>query len=175
MTQAGLILGTAAYMSPEQVKGQPADKRSDVWAFGCVTYEMLTGIRAFSGEDGSDTRAAVLRDEPEWTRLPTAATPSLRALIQGCLQKDRRQCIADISSVRFLLSDSQINASIPRHPAQSPPFAPRVLAFVATAIIVGGIRRLGIWGIRSLRPSGAANVALRFAVTAPRGTSFGSR
>jgi eukaryotic-like serine/threonine-protein kinase len=146
-----------------------------VWAFGCVTYEMLTGIRAFSGEDSSDTRAAVLRDEPEWTRLPTAATPSLRALIQGCLQKDRRQCIADISSVRFLLSDSQINASIPRHPAQSPPFAPRVLAFVATAIIVGGILGFGIWGIRSLRSSGAANVALRFAVTAPRGTSFGTR
>ena len=70
MTRMGIILGTAAYMSPEQAKGQPADKRSDVWSFGCVFYEMLTGTRAFEGEGVSDTLAAVLRGEPDWTRLP---------------------------------------------------------------------------------------------------------
>jgi serine/threonine protein kinase len=69
MTQAGMILGTAAYMSPEQAKGRAADKRSDIWAFGCVLYEMLTGARAFVGEDVSDTLAAVLRGEPEWRAL----------------------------------------------------------------------------------------------------------
>ena len=77
MTQAGLILGTAAYMSPEQAKGQPADKRSDVWAFGCVLYEMLTAKRAFDGEDVSDTLAAVLRSEPAWGALPDDLPPAI--------------------------------------------------------------------------------------------------
>ena len=75
MTGVGVILGTAAYMSPEQAKGRVADKRSDVWAFGCVLYEMLTGARAFEGEDVSDTLAAVLRGEPAWTVLPTDLPP----------------------------------------------------------------------------------------------------
>ena len=79
-TQAGMILGTAAYMSPEQAKGRGADKRSDVWAFGCVLYEMLTGRRAFEGEDVSDTLAAVLRGEPDWTALPANVPPSIRTL-----------------------------------------------------------------------------------------------
>ena len=70
MTRVGVILGTAAYMSPEQAKGRQADKRSDVWAFGAVLYEMLTGQRAFKGEDVSDTLAMVLKGEPEWTRAP---------------------------------------------------------------------------------------------------------
>lgn len=70
MTQAGMILGTAAYMSPEQAKGRAVDKRSDVWAFGCVFFEMLTGTRAFEGEDVTDTIAAVVRGEPHWRALP---------------------------------------------------------------------------------------------------------
>jgi serine/threonine protein kinase len=78
MTGVGLILGTAAYMSPEQAKGRPADKRSDVWAFGCVLYEMLTGKRAFEGEDVSDTLAAVLRAEPNWTGLSANIPPAIR-------------------------------------------------------------------------------------------------
>jgi serine/threonine protein kinase len=73
MTGVGVILGTAAYMSPEQAKGRSADKRSDLWAFGCVLYEMLTGKRPFDGEDVSDTLAAVLRAEPDWTALPAIA------------------------------------------------------------------------------------------------------
>src|SRR5262249_47133552 len=75
MTGVGMILGTAAYMSPEQAKGRPADKRSDIWAFGCVLYEMLTGTRAFGGEDVSDTLAAVLRGEPDWAALPPHMSP----------------------------------------------------------------------------------------------------
>src|SRR5215471_18505318 len=82
-TLGGVILGTAGYMSPEQAKGRPADKRSDVWAFGCVLYEMLTGKRAFKGEDVSDTLAAVLRAEPDWTALLADLPPSIRALIEG--------------------------------------------------------------------------------------------
>src|SRR5205814_9541475 len=100
-----VIPGTAAYMSPEQAKGRAADKRSDVWAFGAVLFEMITGKRAFEGEDVSDTLAAVLRGEPDWTLLPADLPPSIGALIRGCLQKDRQARVADISVVRFLLGD----------------------------------------------------------------------
>src|SRR5437764_2373432 len=91
LTRMGVILGTAAYMSPEQAKGRAADKRSDIWAFGCVLYEMLTGRRPFDGEDVSDTLAAVLRGEPDWTPLPRDLPPAIRLLVQHCLAKDRRQ------------------------------------------------------------------------------------
>ena len=81
MTQAGMILGTAAYMSPEQAKGRAVDKRSDVWAFGAVLYEMLSGKRAFDAEDVSETLAAVLRAEVNWTLLPNALSPALRTFL----------------------------------------------------------------------------------------------
>jgi eukaryotic-like serine/threonine-protein kinase len=84
MTQAGMILGTAAYMSPEQAKGRPADKRSDVWAFGCVLHEMLTGNRLFSGEDVADTLAFVLTKEPDWSALPADTPDYLRTLLRRC-------------------------------------------------------------------------------------------
>jgi serine/threonine protein kinase len=88
MTGMGTILGTAAYMSPEQAKGRPADKRSDIWAFGCVVFEMLTAKRAFDGEDVSDTLAAVLRGDPDWQALPTAVPISVRGVLRHCLEKD---------------------------------------------------------------------------------------
>jgi len=103
MTGIGMLLGTAAYMAPEQAKGKPADKRSDIWAFGCVLFEMLTGKRAFEGEDVSDILAAVLRGEPDWNALPADAPPYLRAIVKGCLVKDRKARIPDISAVRFLV------------------------------------------------------------------------
>ena len=88
MTQAGVILGTAAYMSPEQAKGRPADKRSDIWAFGCVLYEMLTGTRPFAGEDVADTMAFVLTKEPDWSALP--AGHSRRTCGRCCDDVSRR-------------------------------------------------------------------------------------
>jgi len=91
MTGHGLILGTAAYMSPEQAKGRPADKRSDIWAFGCVLYEMLTGKRAFEGEDVSDTLAAVLRSQPDMSALPAEVPEAVRRAVSGCLEKDRNK------------------------------------------------------------------------------------
>src|SRR5262249_51773362 len=102
MTQAGTILGTGAYMSPEQAKGSPADARADIWAFGCVLYEMLTGKRAFDGEDVSDTLANVLKAEPDWSALPADASRNIRDVLHGCLQKDRKQRIGDFSTIRFL-------------------------------------------------------------------------
>ena len=105
MTAAGIILGTAAYMSPEQAKGKPADKRSDIWAFGCVLYEMLTGRRAFDGEDITEVLGAVVRLEPDWQALPSDVPQPLRTLLHGCLVKDRRHRVADISTARFVLDN----------------------------------------------------------------------
>jgi len=102
-TKDGIILGTAAYMSPEQARGKPVDKRTDVWAFGCVLYEMLTGRAAFAGDTISDTIAAILGHEPEWSSLKTAA--SLRRLLQRCLEKDPRRRLHDIADARIEIED----------------------------------------------------------------------
>ena len=89
-TQMGVIMGTAAYMSPEQARGKPVDRRADIWAFGCVLFEMLTGRRAFEGSDVSDTLAAVLRTEPNWRVLPLGTPTPIRRLLRRCLQRDSR-------------------------------------------------------------------------------------
>jgi eukaryotic-like serine/threonine-protein kinase len=138
MTAAGIILGTAAYMSPEQAKGKPADKRSDIWAFGCVLYEMLTGRRAFEGEDVSDTLASVLRGEPNWTALPKDLPPSVSALLRGCLTKDRQRRVSDVSTVRFVLqnSDSLAPIEVGSAPPQARSSLWRRLVMPAAAAIV---------------------------------------
>src|SRR5262249_47492011 len=110
MTGVGTILGTAAYMSPEQAKGKAVDKRADIWAFGCVLYEMLTGKRAFDGEDMSDTLAAVLRADPDWTRLPSGTSLPIRMVVQRCLAKERSQRLADVAVVNFLLDEAATSA-----------------------------------------------------------------
>jgi serine/threonine protein kinase len=94
-TAAGLILGTAPYMSPEQARGKALDKRTDIWAFGCVLYEMLTGRPAFRGETVSDTIVAILEREADWAALPPE-TPGVRRLPQRCLEKDPRRRLRDI-------------------------------------------------------------------------------
>jgi serine/threonine-protein kinase len=133
MTQAGLILGTAAYMSPEQAKGRPVDKRTDVWAFGCVLYEMLTGKRAFGGEDVTDTIAAIVRGEPEWNVLPQDTPPQIRLLLKRCLDKDRRTRIGDISVARFLL-DERVDSGPALEAAPAARSAPWLLA---AGVVVG--------------------------------------
>ncbi|HTH25684.1 MAG TPA: serine/threonine-protein kinase, partial [Vicinamibacterales bacterium] len=115
MTVAGMILGTAAYMSPEQAKGRVVDKRSDVWAFGCVLYEMLTAKRAFEGEDVTDTIAAVVRADPDWSALPADTPPQIRLLLKRCLEKDRRARVSDIGVARFLMNEPTATA----HPARA--------------------------------------------------------
>src|SRR4030095_11110075 len=101
MTQAGMILGTAAYMSPEQARGKPVDTRAGIWAFGCVLYEMLTGQRAFDGEGVSETMARVIEREPAWATLPLTLSPALRTYLKRCLQKDPRQRVQAIGDVRL--------------------------------------------------------------------------
>ena len=102
---AGEIVGTAAYMSPEQARGRAADKRSDIWAFGCVLYEMVTGARAVATDGGvSDTLAAVLRDEPDWTRVPSEVPRYVNTLLRQCVEKSRAARIGDMAAVRFVLT-----------------------------------------------------------------------
>src|SRR5687768_11921039 len=103
MTGVGVILGTAAYMSPEQARGKAVDKRADIWAFGAVLFEMLTGVRAFAGEDVSDTLADVMRAEPAWTKLPESAPPALLTFIKRCLRKNPAERVRDIGDVRLAL------------------------------------------------------------------------
>jgi len=106
MTRAGVILGTAAYMSPEQAKGKPVDKRADIFAFGAVLYELLTGKRAFEGETITETLGAIIHKEPEWDLLP-GATPSLiRSLLRRCLQKDQDRRLRDIGDVKIEIEDA---------------------------------------------------------------------
>jgi Tol biopolymer transport system component len=105
-TQAGIILGTAAYMSPEQAKGKTVDRRTDIWAFGCVLYEMLTGRMAFSGETTTDTLAAVIRSEPDWTALPANTPPGIGNLLQRCLKKDAKQRLQAIGDARIAIEEA---------------------------------------------------------------------
>ena len=116
MTGIGMILGTAAYMSPEQARGKAVDKRTDVWAFGAVLYEMLAATRAFPGTDVADTMASVLKTTPDWKALPADVPPHVVTLIQQCLDKDRHTRIGDMAVARFLLSGaaSAVRSSLAR-------------------------------------------------------------
>jgi Tol biopolymer transport system component len=105
-TMQGVILGTAAYMSPEQAKGKAVDKRTDIWAFGCVLYELLTGKAAFHGEDVGDILASVVKTEPAFDALPSNISPSIRVLLQRCLRKDRRQRTPDAATIRIEIEDA---------------------------------------------------------------------
>jgi serine/threonine protein kinase len=107
MTQAGVILGTAAYMSPEQARGQVVDRRTDIWAFGCVLYEMLTGRRAFAGETATEIVSEVLKAEPAWDRLPSNTPPPVRRLLRRCLRKDRKDRLHDIADARVEIDEAR--------------------------------------------------------------------
>ena len=112
-TMDGVLLGTAPYMSPEQARGKAVDKRTDIWAFGCVLYEALTGRRAFPGETTSDTIAAILEREPDWTALPAATPPPVRRLLHRCLEKDAKRRLRDVGDARGDLSDATTDVPAP--------------------------------------------------------------
>ncbi|HEY7187420.1 MAG TPA: protein kinase [Vicinamibacterales bacterium] len=105
-TEVGTILGTPAYMAPEQTRGMAADRRGDIWAFGCILYEMLTGRRLFDGEHTSDTIALVLTKDPDWTAVPARVPPAIRTLLRRCLERDPRNRVADASTLRFVLEEA---------------------------------------------------------------------
>jgi serine/threonine-protein kinase len=147
MTMGGMILGTAAYMSPEQARGKPVDKRTDIWAFGCVLYEMLTGKRAFEAEDVSLTLAEVMKSEPDWKALPSVP-PLVEMFLRQCFRKDPRQRVSDIHDVRLAL-DGAFDVPAPSLPAQ--PIAARIDARrimgigAAITVVLAGAAALGSW------------------------------
>jgi eukaryotic-like serine/threonine-protein kinase len=146
MTQLGLILGTAAYMAPEQARGRAVDKRADIWAFGCVLYEMLTGRQAFAGETVSDSIAKILQSEPDTTLLPETTPPRIRELLRRCLQKDPRQRLRDIGEARVLLADAgsgSFEAAAVHAGSMSPGWRAR-LGWAAVGLLVAGILGVSI-------------------------------
>jgi serine/threonine-protein kinase len=168
-THAGVILGTAAYMAPEQAKGQPADRRADVWAFGVVFYEMLTGRRAFGGDDVSETLAAVLKDTPTADALPADAPASVRRLLRRCLEKDRAKRLDSMTAVRLeideaLAGDSEMAAIAPVAPSRTGRPSAMMLG---AALVTGALAATATW---FLKPAPAVSrVVTRFSYALPEG------
>ncbi len=161
-TQAGIILGTAAYMPPEQARGKSVDKRADIWAFGCVLYEMLTGARAFPGADVTDTIVAVVSKEPDWQALPAEAA-RMAPLIRRCLKKDPKARMRDIGEARLLLDDilsgSQESSSAAIVPSAitAPPTPTRAASRIVVAAMLGAALLAAVATWLAMRPRAAAD------------------
>ncbi len=169
LSEAGIVLGTAAYMSPEQARGQALDKRSDIWSFGCVLYEMLTGRMVFPGNTVSDTIAALLEREPDWNALPAPAVP-LSGILRRCLEKDRNRRLRDIGDVSQWLEDASAR-SITTAPASESTARPSwwigaaaIAGLVVGGATIGSVVRFG--GRTHPHPVG------RFELTASQADSF---
>jgi serine/threonine protein kinase len=170
-TREGAIVGTPAYMSPEQARSLPVDKRTDIWAFGCVLYEMLTGTRAFAADDVSGTLARVLMTEPEWDALPASTPTSIRRLLQRCLEKDPKRRLRDIGDVAFQIEDAQNAAPSGAAIARVPKSQERAWWIAAMLIVVVGMATL--YFSRAPAPQGSPAVA-RLTVALPAGDRIGS-
>ena len=170
VTQGGTILGTAAYMSPEQARGQSVDERTDVWAFGCVLMEMLTGKLAFQGANVSDMIASVLRGEPSWSDLPAEAAPVVPVL-RRCLEKDPARRYRDAADVMLVLEDAVKSSSGGTVAAASPPRSWRV-PIAATVGLLAGAALVGLAGRTGPRPEAAPSPLRRFELTPPPGAPF---
>ncbi len=164
----GLIIGTAGYMSPEQARGKPVDKRTDIWAFGCLLFEMLSGRMAFKGETTSDTIAAILERSPDWTTLPAATPPAVRRLLQRCLEKDPKQRLRDIGDARIEL-EQIVRAPVDERVAIEPKRGIRKSTLAAMAATVAALVFAGlVWFARGENaPPGDRRVS-RFTVDLPK-------
>ena len=146
VTGVNVLLGTAAYMSPEQARGKPADKRSDVWSFGCVLYEMMTGARVFEDDDISGTLANVLKREPDWTQLPDALPSAIRVLLRRCLSKDPRQRCGDMAAALILLEESTPLSAVPAPATPRPNRGlARRLAMLAAVMLAAVLAGMTTW------------------------------
>src|SRR2546422_6530672 len=171
-TDAGVILGTAAYMSPEQACGKKVDKRADIWAFGCLLYELLTGKQAFEGENVTETLAAVLKADPDWTLLPATTPAGIRVLLRRCLQKDLARRLRDATDVRIEIEDA---LSAPpsvlvdeRHLVVPKPLWKRASPALLTGVVLSVMTGFLVW---NLRPSVPATT-MRFSFTIPGDQRF---
>jgi Tol biopolymer transport system component len=181
-TRAGTVMGTVAYMSPEQASGSAVDKRSDIWSFGVVVFELLAGHRLFEGETSSHTMADVLRADIDWTRLPASTPGPIRKLLERCLERDRKRRLQAIGEARIIIEDYLANASpsgsrsvaIPTLAAAAPAARATVPWIVAAVAIVGLLGALGLlWGQRGGDPALALRADLRIS-DAPLFTDVGS-
>jgi eukaryotic-like serine/threonine-protein kinase len=153
-TQAGVILGTAAYMSPEQARGKTVDRRADIWSFGCVLYELLSGKQTFEGETVTDVLASVVKEEPDWTALPAGTPVSIQKLLHRCLMKDPKQRLRDIGDARIAIEETlsgaadAVAATSPLPVGgQKPPLRPwrRALPWVIAASLAAVTALMAVW------------------------------
>jgi serine/threonine-protein kinase len=156
MTGVGMLLGTAAYMSPEQARGKPVDKRADIWAFGCVLYEMITGERAFEGQDFAEVLASIVKTDPDVTKLPSRTPPAIRQLLRRCLQKDPARRFRDAGDIAIECSDAAAalaaaGTSNGEAPVQG---RTRLLSIAAAALVAGAlVAATAVWQLRPAPPS----------------------
>jgi serine/threonine protein kinase/Tol biopolymer transport system component len=167
VTSTGVILGTAAYMSPEQARGASVDKRSDIWAFGVVLYEMLTGRHLFRGETVSDTLAGVLKTDPDWSALPAETPPVIRKLLRRCLERDRKRRLPDIGVALLEIDEARAEPEAPAVTAAPKPML-RLFPWIAAALLA-----LALPASWLLRPKPEERM-LQLEVTAPPGHTFGT-
>jgi serine/threonine-protein kinase len=178
MTAAGVLLGTAAYMSPEQARGKPVDRRADIWAFGVILFEMLAGRRLFGGETTSDVLAAVLRAEPDWSELPAGTPVPISRLLRRCLDRDPRERLHDIADARLEIEEAIARPEwVSPEPAERPTPALReglraawpavVAAAVVAALLAGG----AVWKISEIRPA-PSRPPTRLTLNLPKGVAF---
>jgi serine/threonine protein kinase/Tol biopolymer transport system component len=167
-TQLGVVLGTAAYMSPEQAKGKTADQRADVWAFGVVLFEMIAGKQLFTGETASEVMASVMKEEPDWNLLPANLAPALRRLLRRCLEKDPKKRPSSMSDVRLELSEQEI---APVDPAAARPRASN-RSLAAAAIAGAMLASVGFFAVGSWFRSEPASDVSRVSVLGPDGVTL---
>ena len=173
-TVAGVVLGTAGYMSPEQARGKPIDKRSDIWSFGCILYEMLTGNCPFPGDSAAESLGAIIHKEPDWNALPEGVPPNVRLLLHRCLQKDRSRRLQDIGDARVELDDTlsgstQIwtsGVSLPAPVVRSKWRSIWVLATIATLMFLIG------FGVAYALLAGEQPAIVKASVPRPADTMF---
>jgi eukaryotic-like serine/threonine-protein kinase len=166
-TMQGVILGTAAYMSPEQARGKSVDKRTDIWAFGCVLYELLTGKQVFTGEDITEILAAVVMKEPAFDALPANISPSIRVLLQRCLRKDRRQRTPDAATIRIEIEDALAAPNDSGATQATPVSMTKVLWTVAAALALVAVASL-VFALRN-RPADVQKTSARLTIPLPPG------
>jgi serine/threonine-protein kinase len=172
-TQQGIILGTAAYMSPEQARGRNVDKRADVFAFGCILYEMLTGKPAFEGSDVSEILASVIKSEPRWDAIPSTTPPVLRVFLRRCLEKDTRRRIHDIGDVRLALEGSFDEIGGQAILPGSPQFRPHRWHLPLAAVIAAAAAVLITVVVFQFMVHPRPGAIIRFTAEAPNGIGLG--
>jgi Tol biopolymer transport system component len=170
MTQAGVILGTTAYMSPEQARGKSVDRRTDIWAFGCVLYEMLTGRRLFEGDGAMDTLALVFAKTPDWSALPPRVPPAITSLLKRCLERDHVKRLRDVAAIRFTLEDVVALSADRQLPVSKSTGAWLTrMAWLAVAALAGML--VSAAALRSVTDSRAPQIQMRLQLATPASSS----